>query len=156
MQPSPGVIHGAHIAFRCHFPDFALLFCFLHISCDSTSDQPWYLSSLLLAGCTGCLQAQLAFVATLDLSIQGMPWEWLEMGAHLQQPAAGAAEGLTCHKSGRQTTKQNTLGPSVWKAASSSQHSEHKRSSVFTKHLCHTACIIPTASCQKGLFSCRD
>jgi len=47
-----------------------------------------------------------------------MSWEQRESGAHLQQPAAGAADRLTCHKSGRQTTRQKALGASAWKAAS--------------------------------------
>lgn len=114
------------------FAASTLLSCFLHVSCGRNSDHPLYQSSLFLAGCTECLQAQLALAAALDLSIQGMSWEWHETGAHLQQPAAGAAEGLTCHKSGRQTTRQKTLGPSVWKAASSSQHGKHKSSSICT------------------------
>lgn len=59
------------------------------------------------------LQAHLALTAAWDWNIQEMSWEWHEMGAHLQEPAAGAVEGLTCHKSGRQTTRQKTLGPSV-------------------------------------------
>lgn len=107
-------------------------------------------SSLLLAGCTGCLQAQLDHASTLELSIQEMSWEWHEIGAHLQQPAAGAAGRLTCHKSGRQTTSQNMRGPSVWKAASSSQHGKHKSSSICTQCLCCTACITPTAPCYEG------
>lgn len=124
------------------------VFCTFHMAAAQTS--PLHLSSLLLAGCTGYLQAQLDRASTLELSIQEMSWEWHERGAHLQQPAAGAAERLSCHKSGRQTTSQNMQGPSVWKATSSSQRSKHESSSICTQHLSHTACITPTAPCYEG------
>ena len=148
MQRRKRVIHGAHTAFCCHFAASALWSCFLNISCGSSSDEPLHPSPPLLTGCAGCLRAQPALTAAWDLSILRTSWEWHETGAHLQQPAAGAVEGLTRHKSGRQMTRRKTLGPSVWKAASMELTARqaqklihlHKASVPYSMH--HPCCIL--------------
>lgn len=100
------------------------------------------------------LQAHLALTAALDWNIQETSWEWFKMRAHLQQPAAGAVEGMTCHKSGRQTTRQKTTAPKCLEGSFQLTACQAQKLIHLHTVLCMHA-PLPPHPAMKGLLSCR-